>query len=85
MIDLFYKFDRRDSMLDNISALGMTYDENNLTLVLDGSHQYSAWEVGEIAGNDGWHLNVRVVDPEFDLSSLEPYRVYPNQPVCVWA
>ena len=53
--------------------------------VSQGGHQYAAHEVGELPDTTGWHLNLRVVDPEFDVSSLEQYAVSPRNPRCVWA
>lgn len=50
-----------------------------------GSHQFALWEVGSIEGIDGWHVNLRVIDPEFDVTSLEPFAVHPTSPLCVWA
>lgn len=50
-----------------------------------GGHQYAAWVVGEISGIDGYHLNVRLIDENFDLSSLQPYLVIPKNPICTWA
>ena len=34
---------------------------------------------------DGWHVNVRLVDGAEDGTALEPFRVYPANPVRVWA
>ena len=86
MIDLYLRFADQAEMLSVLEPLGMTYtdDEGNVQ-VSQGGHQSAAWEVGEIAGKEGWHLNVRVVDPEFDVSGLEQYSVQPRNPVCVWA
>lgn len=86
MIDHFYKFPDQDAMLDALRPLGMTYtDEEDVEHMSQGSHQFAAWEVGEIIGLDGWHLNVRIIDLEFDVSELEQYCVNPEHPVCVWA
>ena len=57
----------------------------NVEKVSQGGHQYAAHEVGLIDGVEGWHLNLRVVDPEFDVSSLEQYAVSPRNPKCTWA
>jgi hypothetical protein len=51
--------------------------------VNQGGHQYALCVVGQIIGADGYHLNVRNID--FDLTALEPYRVIPKNPVCIWA
>lgn len=40
-------------------------------------------EVPEMAPLDGYHVNVRLVDE--DGSALEPYRIYPDNPVRGWA
>ena len=72
-------------MLAVLEPLGMTYtDDEGVTKVSQGGHQWAAWEVGEILGKGGWHLNLRVIDPEMDVSALETYAVQPRNPVCVW-
>jgi len=43
------------------------------------------WEVGEIVGVEGYHVNVRLVNEYFDVSSLEQYVVTPRNPKTVWA
>jgi hypothetical protein len=53
--------------------------------VVQGSHQFALWEVGALAGYDGWHLNVRVIDEAFDVSGLSAYEVYPPNPKVRWA
>ena len=86
MTDYFLKFTDQSEMFSILEPLGMTYvDEEGNLHVSQGGHKYAAWEVGTIEGKDGWHLNVRVVDPEMDVSVLEQYAVYPKNPVCVWA
>lgn len=86
MIDLFYKFPDQAVMLEALQPLGMvSANEEGLPVVSEGSHQYALWQVGEIAGLEGWHVNIRQIDMEMDLSSLDKYQVYPQQPVCVWA
>lgn len=86
MIDLYLRFADQAEMLSVLEPLGMTYtDEEGVVKVSQGGHQYALWEVGTIEGRDGWHLNVRQIDMEMDLSSLDNYCVYPPYPVCVWA
>lgn len=34
---------------------------------------------------DGYHVNVRLVDGAEDGAALEPFRVFPEHPVRVWA
>jgi len=85
MIDYYLKFPDQIAMLEALRILGMTYVIEDVEKVSLGGHQWAAWEVGEIPDRDGWHLNLRVIDPELDVSSLEEYRVNPRNPMCVWA
>ncbi len=86
MTDYFYRFLDQATMFLLLTPLGMvSFDDEGNPSLIEGNHQYAAWQVGEIAGYDGWHLNVRQIDPEFDLSSLTDYEVHPTQPKCVWA
>ena len=86
MIDLRYKFPDQQTMLDLLAPLGMTYaDYDDNPQVSQGGHQYALYEVGEIPGVDGWHLNIRLIDEDMDLSSLEPFIVVPKNPKNVWA
>ena len=86
MLDLYLRFADQAEMLTILQPLGITYtDDEGSEQVSQGSHQYAACEVGQINGIDGYHLNVRQIDPEFDLSSLEEFRVAPTNPRCVWA
>lgn len=82
MIDYYYAFPDEAAMYAALDPLGMVYEGQ----VIQATHQYAAWVVGLIPPNEtAWHLNVRLVDEDFDLSSLEPFAVYPPNPVCVWA
>lgn len=87
MIDFFYRFIDQSTMFEMIAPLGMVsyYENNNVPFLNEGTHQYAAFQVGEIPGYDGWHLNIRQIDPDFDLSSLVNNQVFPPHPVCVWA
>jgi hypothetical protein len=88
MRDLYLRFPDQSTMLSALRSLGMTYmteDEEPVEMVSQGGHQYAAHEVGEISGVEGWHYNLRVVDPEFDVSSLAEFEVYPTNPRCIWA
>jgi hypothetical protein len=91
MTDQFYKFPDQATMLSALRPLGMTYtteateESEAVEMVSQGGHQYAAHEVGEINGIEGWHYNLRVVDPEFDVSSLAEFEVYPTNPRCIWA
>jgi hypothetical protein len=86
MTDHFLKFPTESAMLDALRPLGMTYtDDEQVEHASQGSHQFALWVVGEIPGKDGWHVNLRVIDEAFDVSSLEVFCVHPAAPVCVWA
>jgi hypothetical protein len=88
MTDYYLKFPDQPTALEVLRPLGMTYTtegEEPTEQFSQGGHQWAMWEVGEINGVEGWHINLRVIDQELDVSSLEPYVVTPRNPVCVWA
>jgi hypothetical protein len=86
MIDYYCKFIDENQMLEVLTANAMTYtDHEGNNIVNQGGHQYAAWVVGTINGYDGYHYNLRLVDLNFDVTSLEPYLVNPQNPACVWA
>ena len=86
MNDLYLKFPTPAAMLAALQPLGMTYtDDEGNEHASQGSHQFALWEVGEIEGCEGWHANVRVIDPAFDVSSLDQFAVSPTAPRCIWA
>jgi hypothetical protein len=72
-------------MLDVLVAKGMTYTDDEGIHASLGAYQYTAWVVGELPGYDGYHYNLRLVDLNFDITSLEPYLVYPQEPKVIWA
>ena len=85
MIDYYYKFTNEAEMLTVLSANDMTYTDDDTIYASQGGHQYAAWVVGEMAGYEGYHYNLRLIDESFDVSSLEPYLVVPQNPRVVWA
>jgi hypothetical protein len=86
MNDLYLRFSDQATMLEALRPLGMTYTTDEVEMVSQGGHQYACWEVGLLPDSPtDWHLNLRVVDPEFDVSSLEQYAVFPRNPRCVFA
>jgi hypothetical protein len=84
MTDIYLKFQDQSEALSIMIDFTYTDDEGTVHLS-QGSHQYALWEVGEIPGKSGYHVNIRVIDPEFDISTLLEYQVYPDKPFCVWA
>lgn len=83
MTDLYLKFTDQPEAISVMADYTYTDDEGNVHLS-QGSHQWALWEVGEIVGKDGWHVNLRVIDDTLDVSALEPYSVAPRNPACVW-
>jgi hypothetical protein len=86
MTDHYLRFPDRETMFTALNPLGMTYtDDEGTEQVSQGSHQFALNEVGEIPNLEGWHVNLRVIDHELDLSSLASYEVTPRNPFNVWA
>jgi hypothetical protein len=86
MIDLYLKFPDQTTAIEALSANGMTYtDDEGIEHPSQGGHDFALWEVGTIEGIEGWHINVRLINVEFDVSGLEQYEVEPQKPVCIWA
>ena len=87
-MDLYLKFPNKetaDSVLytdevpnyRNIDVIGFIYE--------GGQWDEEGNEIIAPTQVEGWHVNLRVVDPEFDVSSLEVFCIHPQQPVCIWA
>lgn len=71
MVDLYLRFNNQQEMLTVLQPLGMTYtDEEGVEQVSQGNHQYALWQVGTIPQYTGWHVNIRQIDMEMDLSPL---------------
>jgi len=86
MIDIFYKFPDQPTALEALSDAGITYtDDDGVEHPSQGGHDYALWEVGEIESIEGWHINVRLINVDFDVSGLEQYVVHPTNPRVVWA
>jgi hypothetical protein len=83
MTDLYLKFTDQPEALSVMADFTYTDDDGNVHLS-QGSHQWALWEVGEINGVDGWHVNLRIIDDTLDVSALEPYCVTPRNPRVVW-
>jgi hypothetical protein len=88
MTDYYLKFPDQPTALEVLRPLGMTYTtegEEPTEQFSQGGHQYAIWVVDSIENVEGFHVNLRLIDPELDVSSLEPYVVTPKNPRCVWA
>jgi hypothetical protein len=85
MTDYFLKFPDQPTALEVLRPLGMTYTTEETEQISQGGHQWAIWVVAEIENVEGFHVNLRLIDPELDVSSLEPYVVTPRNPRCVWA
>lgn len=85
MIDCYYRFNDTHLMYEMLLNLGLVAINDANEYIVIPSHQYALCDVGEIPGKEGYHINLRILDPNFDTSSLIPYQVFPTNPVCVWA
>lgn len=86
MTDIYLRFIDNEQMITVLQPLGMIYvDQDTISSIIPNTHQYAAWVIGEMLGYDGYHLNLRVIDDSFDVSSLTEYEVHPQQPKVVWA
>jgi hypothetical protein len=81
--DYYLRFQDQQQTLEVMQSF--TYTDGDGVHLSQGGHDYALWEVGEIPAVEGWHINLRVINPELDVSALEPYMVTPRNPKCVWA
>ena len=65
-----------------LDAVAMTEDGPRLVRF---THRYALDVIGELAGEVGWHVNLRVLDGSELPSDLAQYVVNPAQPARVWA
>ena len=49
------------------------------------THRYAIDVIGEIPGETGWHVNLRIVDGSPLPDELAPFVVTPTNPYRVWA
>ena len=93
MLDLYLRFKDEAECISVLEPLGMTYvNEDGIVCVSQGGHQYAEWTIGFLpSGTDEkgetiymWCINIRQIDMDMDLSSLDPYLVNPKAPRCVW-
>lgn len=84
MLDYYLKFSSEDQMYAELTKVGFLRIEG------DFSHPYIVSSViGYIYDGEtkleGYHINLRVLNDELDLSSLEKFIVNPSTPYRVWA
>lgn len=86
MKDLFLKFDNQEHMMQVFTSLNMVIESlSGEPCITQANHDYSVYEVGDIPGKSGWHVNMRILNLDWDYSVVVPYQVHPMQPYCVWA
>ncbi|MFO3903836.1 hypothetical protein AAHD62_04815 [Enterobacter hormaechei] len=94
MKDLFLRFTDADEMRQQLMVAGFIADEEGgglyhpdicldvvgviTTIVGDG-------EAVEYVSEPGYHVNLRVMDDELDLSELNDFVVIPKTPARVWS
>jgi hypothetical protein len=83
MKDYFLKFTDQQQALEVMQSF--TYTDDDGVHLSQGGHDYALWVVGDIPDTEGFHINLRVINPEIDTAALEPYIVHPRNPRCVWA
>lgn len=84
MRDYFLRFDSREQAFAAIPDFTCMDMEENLEWIV-ANENWALHEVGEIPGKEGWHINLRIINQELDLSYLDEYKVEPKNPFCVWA
>ena len=84
MKDLCLRFTDEAAMLSALRSVCEAHTIDGVEQIAD-SEKYALDIVGEIPGRSGFHANLRVMDDDMDVSSLDPYVVFPANPVRVWA
>jgi hypothetical protein len=83
MTDYYLRFQDQQQALEVMQSF--TYTDDDGVHLSQGGHDYALWEVGDIPDTEGYHINLRVINPEIDTFALEPYIVHPRNPRYVWA
>ena len=65
-----------------LDAVAMTEDGPRLVRF---THRYALDVIGEIEGESGWHVNLRILDGTPLPEEVAPFVVTPEQPARVWA
>lgn len=77
-----------------MNNIGLVYDNpvidedgNIIAIVvkpITSSHEFMIDIIGIIPECEGYHINLRVIDNNFDISLFEPYIIEVNNPVRGW-
>ncbi|HGP0311683.1 TPA: hypothetical protein ACLE2D_002414 [Citrobacter freundii] len=100
MKDLFLRFSDADNMLLQLIAVGFTADEEQnclyhpdisldiigvITVPGETINPGEENEIVKYVNEPGYHANIRVIDDDLDLSTLDAFTVTPKTPARVWA
>jgi len=86
MKDLYLRFADESEAHAVLTPFGLAYVGGSEALLFTTRQGGIDLDViGEIPGRSGFHANLRVMDDDMDVSSLDPYVVNPANPVRVWA
>jgi hypothetical protein len=83
MTDYYLRFQDQQQALEVMQSF--TYTDDDGVHLSQGGHDWALWSVGELPDTEGFHINLRVINPEIDTAALEPYIVQPRNPRVVWA
>ncbi len=94
MIDFYLRFSSKEEAQQQLIAFGFQSNEDqgglyhpNINLDIVGVITTSTGEAEsvEYVTEPGYHVNLRVVNDDLDLSSLNGFAVNPKTPARVWA
>ncbi|MDW4577475.1 hypothetical protein [Atlantibacter hermannii] len=93
MKDIYLRFSNKEQMRQQLINSGFEESEGDLFhagVCLDVvgviySQVNSDAENPEYTADDGWHVNIRIVDSGITLPELTPFIVEPKSPSRVWA
>lgn len=93
MRDIYLRFSNEDEMREQLLKSGFEESEGMLfhhgaCLDIVGiiySQVNSDAESPEYIADDGWHVNIRIVDDNITLPELTPFIVEPKSPSRIWA
>lgn len=100
MRDLYLRFNDADEMRTQLIAAGFVDDEEQgglyhqdisldvigaITVTTEIQNPGEENEIIKYAYLPGYHVNIRVMNDELDLSALDEFTVTPKTPARVWA